>query len=115
MKLAIVGGRTFNNYDLMCQALEEYCEDMGMPILVVSGGAKGADTLGERWAKENGIKTLILKPDWSTGSKAGLNRNTDIVNASTHVIAFVMPESRGTWDTIRKARKSDKNVKIIKI
>lgn len=38
----------------------------GMPELVVSGGAKGADTLGEQWARKHKIKVLILKPDWKS-------------------------------------------------
>ena len=114
MKLAIVGGRTFKNYSLLCQKVKEFCGDQ-TPELIVSGGARGADTLGEKYAKDNDIKTLIFKPDWSRGKRSGLVRNSDIVNAATHVIAFVVPESRGTWDTIKKAYRKGIPVKIIKV
>lgn len=114
MKLAIVGGRTFKSYPLLCKEVKKFCGDV-MPELIVSGGARGADRLAERYAKENQIKMKVLKPDWTKGRRSGLTRNTDIVNASTHVIAFVMPESRGTWDTIKKAQRKGIPVKIIRI
>ena len=57
MKLAIIGSRTFNNYELLCDHLEEH---LNTTTMVVSGAARGADSMGEKWAKENGIKTLHL-------------------------------------------------------
>lgn len=54
MKLAIVGTRTFNDYELLCKRVNEM-QCYGVTE-VVSGGAKGADTLAERYAKENGSK-----------------------------------------------------------
>lgn len=45
MKLAIIGSREFNDYEFLCKSLEPI---KSMVQLVVSGGAKGADELGER-------------------------------------------------------------------
>jgi len=112
MKLAIIGGRTFVDYALMCKSIDTFCKDQKV-TLVISGGAKGADTLAEKWALEHNIDTLILKPDWTIGKRAGLERNTDIVNEATHLIAFVMPESKGTWDSIKKAREKGIPTKVI--
>ena len=53
-KLAIIGSRGFNDYDLLKSILNPYKDII---TLVVSGGAKGADSLGEMWANENNIKT----------------------------------------------------------
>ena len=47
MKLAIIGSRDFLDYELLNQELKNYKDKI---TLVVSGGAKGADTLGEKWA-----------------------------------------------------------------
>lgn len=33
-----------------------------IPSLVITGGAKGADALGEAWAKQHGIPLLVLTP-----------------------------------------------------
>ena len=57
MKVAVIGGRTFNDYELVKETLTKL--DI---TLLVSGGAKGADSLGERYASENNITTLIYKP-----------------------------------------------------
>ena len=56
MRIAIIGSRTFNDYELLQETLENYKDQISV---IVSGGARGADTLGERWAKENNIKTDI--------------------------------------------------------
>ena len=52
MKIAIVGSRTFEDYDAMCSVIEEKLATMEHPTIedVVSGGARGADSLAERYA-----------------------------------------------------------------
>lgn len=65
MKIAIIGSRTFNDYELLRQSLDEFSFEANVDIsLIVSGGANGADSLGERYAHENNIETLIFLPDW---------------------------------------------------
>jgi len=117
IKLGIVGSRDFKNYMFLKSKLTELFEKNKWefpPQCVVSGGARGADNLAEIWAKEHDIEMVVLKPDWQKyGKGAGIMRNTDIVNGSTHIVAFVMPTSRGTWDTIRKAQKKGIPVEII--
>jgi len=112
MKLAIIGGRSFDDYELVCETLEEYKERV---TLVISGGAKGADTLGEKWANDNNIETLIFKPDWKKyGKKAGHLRNTDIIENCDMCVAFWDGISTGTYDSIKKTKKYNKELLIIK-
>ena len=92
MKIAVIGSRSFNDYKLMCDTLNALKID-----LIISGSAKGADSLGERYANENNIETLIFKPDWEKhGKAAGMIRNTDIVDNAEFIVAF--------WDEISKGR-----------
>lgn len=108
MKVAVIGSRGFNDYELVKTTLSSL-----NITLLVSGGAKGADSLGERYAKENNINTLIFKPDWEKhGKAAGMIRNTDIVNNAETIIAFWDGESKGTKDSITKAEKLGKKVLI---
>ena len=110
MKVAVIGSRTFNDYELVKETLTKL--DI---TLLVSGGAKGADSLGERYASENNITTLIFKPDWERhGRGAGMIRNTDIVKNSDIVVAFWDGSSKGTLDSIRKVEKLNKGLMIIK-
>lgn len=114
MRLAIVGSRGFDNYGLLKQTLAQLLRGQAVEC-VVSGGAGGADSLGEFWAKEQGIPTLIIKPDWNAhGKTAGFIRNSDIVNNADMVVAFWDGASHGTLDTIEKAKQSDKNLTVIK-
>lgn len=102
VKMAIVGSRTFNDYDLLKAKIEEIVKDnpeifVGKKLQIVSGGARGADALGERYAKENGYKTIIFKADWNKyGKSAGFRRNVDIIKTCDACIAFWDGESHGT-------------------
>lgn len=117
MKLAIVGSRDFTNQKLLDETIDEYLIKQGcMPELVVSGGARGADTLAENWARKHKIPLKIYKPDWQKkGKAAGILRNTDIVNECTHMVAFPSDTGRGTQDSIRKATAQGKHVFIKQI
>ncbi len=110
--VAIIGGRNFNDYEFLRSVMNQLHEKQ--PIdLVVSGGACGADTLGIQWAKECGIKTKIFLPNWNKfGKSAGFKRNTDIVDAAHVVVAFWDKKSRGTQDTIKKAKALGKLVYV---
>jgi hypothetical protein len=108
MKLAVIGSRTFKDYELMCSVLNPLNID-----LIVSGGAKGADSLAERWAKENRVQTLIFHPNWDTyGKKAGIMRNFDIIDSCDQLIAFWDQKSKGTKQALDYARKIGKGVKV---
>ena len=105
MKLAVVGSRTFNDYDLLKNKLIQINERV--PItLIISGGAHGADKLAEKWAAENKIETLIFLPDWKKyGKSAGFIRNKDIIQACDAVVAFWDGKSKGTKHMIQLAHK----------
>lgn len=72
---------------------------------IISGGAVGADSLGARWAENNGIEKIIYLPDWNThGKKAGFLRNIQIVESSDAIVAFWDGKSRGTQHSISEAK-----------
>ena len=112
--LGVSGWRGFSDYDRFCEELKKAVTlfDTGDITAIVSGGARGADALAERYAKEHDIPIFIFKPDWKTlGKRAGPLRNADIVNKCTHLLAFPnLEEGRGTQDAVRKARDKGKPV-----
>ncbi len=77
MKAAIVGSRTFNDYGKLQNFINEICEKENIDIdTIVSGGAIGADRLGEQYAKNNGIPTVVFLAEWNKyGKRAGIIRN----------------------------------------
>lgn len=113
MRVGIVGSRFFTNYELFKKIVLE----SGFEITsVVSGGARGVDTLAKKYAKELNLPLFEFYPDYLIfGSKAPLVRNKEIVNNSDKLIAIPTYGSRGTWNTIRhaKARKIPIFVKLV--
>lgn len=107
--LAIIGSRTFDDYNLLKTELDK----LSKVDLICSGGALGADSLGEKWAKESGVRTLIFKPDWNKyGKSAGMIRNKDIISNSDGVICFWDGKSKGTKNSIELSLKLNKPIII---
>lgn len=108
MKVAVIGSRDFNDYNRVKRILDLY------PIsVIVSGSARGADTFGEMYADEKGLKKEIYKPDWDLfGKRAGFLRNTTIIENCDMVVAFWDGTSKGTKDSLDKAQNLKKTTLI---
>lgn len=119
MKLIIAGGRGFNDYDLLEREVLTFISHCGVSlqdIEIVSGGASGADKLGEIFANRRDISFRIFPANWKKyGRAAGPIRNQEMAKYSTHLIAFWNGESKGTKNMITVAKKSNLVTKIIKI
>jgi len=115
-KVIIAGGRDFNDYEL----LKEKCitilsNHAYSQIEIVSGKARGADTLGERFAEERGMRIKEFPANWSRdGSAAGPIRNRQMANYADALIAFHDGRSRGTAHMIQVARDLGLKVRVIK-
>ena len=110
-RLAIVGGRDFKDKELLNSTLEKYRDSVG---LVVSGGAPGADTLGEGWADRHCIPKLIFPANWEKFNKrAGFTRNQYIANNCDACVAFWDGESKGTRSTVEMCKKLQIPIKIV--
>ncbi len=112
LKIGIVGTRipkiTFEEFS---KIINDY-----NPTHIVSGGAKGIDTFAENYAKLNNISFTIFPPEYNKyGRIATFIRNQQIVDASDMIIAFPSKDSKGTIDTIRRTKRSNKSLKVYQI
>lgn len=99
MKVAIIGSRGLEKIEI-----EKYLPDSVTEI--VSGGAKGVDTIAKEYALKNNIKLTEFKPDYKRYSKgAPLKRNLQIIEYSDMVIAIWDGKSRGTKFVIENCPK----------
>lgn len=113
MNVAVVGGRTFNDYEKLEIILDVLMDGLGFTT-IVSGGATGADSLGERYAAEHNLETIIHLPNWKLHNKAaGMIRNKDIITDADIVVACWDKESRGTKNSINLAKEQNKTTILI--
>lgn len=112
-RVIIAGSRNFCDDEV----LRDRCEDvLAIPmafgnVIIVSGHAKGVDQLGERFAFENKLKTIVFPAEWKKyGRAAGPLRNKIMANNADALIAFWDGESRGTGNMIQLAQ--DKGLKL---
>lgn len=115
-RVIIAGSRSFSNYKLLrehCQAVLQ--EKMNTHhVIIVSGHARGADALGERFAKEFGLPIELYPAQWNAlGKGAGMVRNAQMAKVSDALIAFWDGHSRGTEHMINFARRRGLDVTII--
>ena len=113
--LIIAGGRDFNNYPAITKAFAELTEFIpDNTITIISGMARGADTLGIRLAQEYGME-LIRKPaNWDLyGKSAGYRRNEQMAQMATHLIVAWDGKSKGTGHMIDLAKKYNLVIKQI--
>jgi predicted Rossmann fold nucleotide-binding protein DprA/Smf involved in DNA uptake len=122
IKLGITGTRFFNNYVLIKNELNKLYPNTQMIEVLVSGHARGVDTLCEQWAKEYKIPIDSHPPDWDTyGKGAAFIRNKEIVNISDELVGFPLDSSsehypsKGTINTINEAKKQGKKIIIIPV
>ena len=109
VRVALVGGRDVEDFAFVLDRFEEVLLKEGLhkyQVEIVSGGAKGVDSIAKRIASLYGIAFKEFPAEWDRyGKKAGPIRNSKIVENADVVVAIPSPSSKGTWDTVRKAEK----------
>lgn len=98
----IAGGRNFNNYELLKKKCDYYLSNLDTDdIVIISGHARGADTLGEKYANEKGYELDLHPADWDKyGKSAGYKRNKEMVDIASAAIFFWDGKSKGTKHAI---------------
>lgn len=110
MRVAIVGSRNWPYKNEIKNAVAS----LDKSDILVSGGARGVDTLAENYAKARGLQCIIHEAEWERlGRGAGYARNRLIVRDADRVIAFQFEHSRGTQNTIDLAKKKGIPVRLV--
>lgn len=114
-RIVVCGSREFDDYDVakvfIKRCLDE--EKIDCETIIVSGGSRGADLLGERYARENRFEIERYSAEWkSYGRKAGPIRNRKMAEVCDVVICFWDGKSKGTKSMISCAEKLKKTVYV---
>jgi hypothetical protein len=104
MRVLVCGGRNFDDRQTLCRTLDEV-HWLRKFELLIAGGARGADTLAEEWARDRDIPTIIYHADLEgLGRKAGPIRNQRMLDEGRPELVIAFPGGRGTADMTSRAR-----------
>ena len=124
-RIIIAGGRDFDDYEKLHNEVFNVLVDLNMKYKnkisdtmrfeIISGKAKGADLLGEKFAKEYKVKLTLFPADWDKyGKSAGYRRNAEMAKYAVEgkeqgvigvLIAFWDGKSKGTKSMIDLAKR----------
>jgi hypothetical protein len=120
-RLIIAGGREFEDYDLLEREVRSFLMlDLKISsrnnLEIVSGRARGADALGEKFAHKYRVPIKAFPADWNKhGTAAGPIRNGEMAAYATACIVFHNGTSRGSADMIQQAKKRGLIVKVVQV
>lgn len=114
-RVIVAGSRDFSDYQHLCEKMDRLLSNIKEPIAVICGKARGADTLGERYAHEHGYEIHYFPADWERyGRSAGYRRNIQMAENADALVAFWDGKSMGTMHMISVAKSHGLKVRIIR-
>ena len=114
-KVIIAGGRDFSDYDLLKVKMNRILSNIADEIVVISGTARGADSLGEKYATEMGYKLEKYPANWNKyGKRAGYLRNEQMADVAHACVCFWDSKSKGTKHMIDLANEKKLKLRVVK-
>lgn len=115
----IAGSRTFTDYGLLKEKMDLFLANKEN-VLIISGGARGADSLAEQYAHERNYKLLVMPAEWDKyGKSAGYKRNAKMHKAlacfeDRGCVLFWNGKSKGTQHNIPLAESNRTPIRIVR-
>lgn len=117
MKVVVItGSRNWTDRDAIARVLE------GADVAILGDCPTGADRIAREICDARGTRYRVHFAEWDMrGRMAGPERNARMVaNAKGNAVAghevtvhaFPLPDSRGTWDCVRKAKAAGLAVEV---
>ena len=123
IRIIVAGSRGFDNYSLLSSRLDKYMEEMS-PVYrknaeIISGTARGADQLGEKYAEAKGLILKQFPANWDKfGNKAGYLRNKDMAEYASEGIGVLFlfwdGKSKGSKNMLELAHRYELELNVIK-
>lgn len=110
MRVIVTGSRTYGKFPWHQPRLEEVLGELPRRgLVIVNGGAKGADLMAQDWARSRRVRLethRVLPEEWALhGKAAGPMRNRRMAElGADRCLAFWNGVSPGTKDMIEQAR-----------
>lgn len=125
IRIIVAGTRTFSDYELLKNKLDDFVSKLKQKypdkqVVIITGSAKGADQLGNLYARNHHIPLKEFPADWNTyGRAAGPIRNQQMLDYALYeipaLIVFWDGESRGTKNMMNIAKRHNVQTEIVLI
>jgi len=113
MRVLVCGGRSFNDADLLDEVLMSVYRSSG-DLVVIQGGACGADFLAAQWAQARGVPVMSYPAEWHRyGRRAGPVRNQRMLDEGQPDLVLAFPGGRGTADMVARAKKAGTPIRLV--
>lgn len=114
MRILITGSREWTDWNALNNVLSEYLNESDL-VIVHGDCPTGADWMAKRWCKFKGVLEEPHPANWKQfGKQAGPIRNQEMVDLDADkCVAFPLPQSRGTFDCMNKARRAGIPVRVV--
>ena len=120
LRVLVCGGRDYSNVERLYKVLDwvdgswESAESTGPISTIISGHARGADQLAEKYANEKNIPLEIYPAQWDVhGKSAGVIRNQEMLDEGLPDLVVAFPGGKGTAHMVKIAQKA--NVTMLQI
>lgn len=111
-RVLVCGGRDYEGKDAVWTALEDL--DAEYDILIIHGGARGADALAGRYADTFGRPCMVFPAAWfANGKSAGPMRNAWMLKYGQPDLVLAFPGGRGTENCVKQAEAAGVEVRRI--
>lgn len=106
MRVLVTGSRNWTDSAVVKAQLTDLASRRREHMTLVHGAAKGADTIAASLADHMGWDVEAFPAEWDRfGRRAGPVRNQLMVDHGADIcLVFPLPDSRGTWDCVRRAK-----------
>jgi hypothetical protein len=113
--MVVCGSRTFSDYALLDASLDRLLAGRIPDVVILSGGARGADRLVERYGRDHSLGVERFPADWARyGRAAGPRRNEEMIATADALVAFWDGTSPGTRHAIKTARRRGIPVRVVR-
>jgi hypothetical protein len=113
LKVIVAGGRDFQNYDLLSEKLNKLFSKRA-DVVIVSGMAKGVDSLAVKYAEEHKLRVSEFPAQWlKHGNSSGFRRNIEMARFADACVCFWDGKSPGTKHMIDTAKRMNLKLRVI--
>ena len=109
MRVLVCGGRNYGDIQKLYEVLDAIRNRAPHDAMVViQGGATGADYLARQWAMDRCVPYENYPADWKKyGRSAGPLRNDRMIAVGRPDLVVAFPGGRGTADMVRRAHAAE--------